>query len=95
MPAKKTDHGLDYRYTIIDMHSIDYRDLLKQDTPDAIVLAILGDFKHDSKREAVQKIILQLNQKLNTQPQRFREYFSMLEILSENRDLKDYAMFDF
>ena len=90
MPAQKTDYGLDYRYTIIDMHNIDYQDLLNQDTPDAIVLAILGDFKNDSKREAVQKIVLQLNQKLNSQPQRFREYIYMLEVLSENRDLKDY-----
>jgi len=88
MPCTLSDEGLAYRYTIIDMHSIDYQDLLNQNTPDAIVLAILGDFKHDSKREAVQEIVLKLHQQLASQPQRFREYLSMLEILSENRNLK-------
>lgn len=90
MPAQIQDNGLDYQYQIIDMHDIDYQTLLKQNTPDAIVLAILGDFKQHSKQYAVKEILLRLHQKLNAQPQRFREYLSMLEILSENRDLKTY-----
>lgn len=90
MPAQKSDYGLDYRYTIVNMHDIDYQDLLKQDTPDAIVLAILGDFKHHSKQQAVDKIVAQLHEKLHLQPNRYREYLYMLEILSENRDLKTY-----
>lgn len=51
MPTQKMDFGLEYRYSIIDMHTIDYQDLLKQDSPDAIVLAILGDFKQHSNRQ--------------------------------------------
>jgi len=90
MPAYKKDDGLDYRYTIIDMHTIDYQDLLNQDSPDAIVLAILCDFKQHTNREAVKHIVGQLHQKLKSEPKRFREYLSMLEILSENRDLKPY-----
>jgi predicted transposase/invertase (TIGR01784 family) len=90
MLAHKSDYGLDYRYTIIDMHTVDYQDLLNQDTPDAIVLAILADFKHHSSREAVHEIIMRLHQKLNLQPQRLREYLYMLEVLSENRNLKTY-----
>lgn len=90
MLAHKKDDGLDYRYTIIDMHDIDYQDLLGQDSPDAMVLAILGDFKQHSKRDAVNRIVRQLHQKLEFEPKRFREYLSMMEILSENRDLKPY-----
>jgi hypothetical protein len=90
MPAQRSDHGLDYRYSIIDMHTVDYQDLLNQDTPDAMVLAILADFKHHSSREAVHEIITRLHQKLSPQPQRLREYLYMLEVLSENRDLKTY-----
>jgi hypothetical protein len=90
MSVQKCDSGLEYRYTIVDMHNIDYQDLLKQNTPDAIVLAILGDFKQHSKQQAVQKIVAQLHQNLGSHPQRFREYLYMLEILSENRDLKTY-----
>jgi hypothetical protein len=70
MPAQKQDHGLDYRYNIIDMHTIDYKDLLRQDTEDAIVLAILGDFRKISKRQAVHDIVLQLHEKLEKQPKR-------------------------
>jgi hypothetical protein len=90
MLAEKHDVGLDYRYRILDMHDIDYHDLLQQNTPDAIVLAILGDFKLDSKRTAVQEIVSKLYENLGSQPRRFREYLYMLEILSENRDLKTY-----
>lgn len=89
MSAQKCDAGLDYRYTIVDMHNVDYRDLLKQDTPDAIVLAILGDFKQHSDLQVVHEIVSQLHQKLSSQPKRFREYLYMLETLSENRDLKN------
>lgn len=90
MPAQKCDYGLKYRYTIVDMHEVDYQDLLKQNTPDAIVLAILGDFKQTSQQQAVHEIVAQLHQNLQSHPQRFREYLYMLEILSENRDLKAY-----
>ncbi len=88
MPAQKSDYGLAYRYTIVDMHHIDYQDLLKQDTPDAIVLAILADFKPHSSRQAVHEIVAQLHKKLHSHPKRYREYLYMLEVLSENRDLK-------
>ncbi len=81
---------LEYRYRIIDMHNIDYKQLLAKDSPDAIVLSILGDFKDTPERQAVNEIVSRLYRKLGDQPKRFREYFYMMEILSDNRHLKDF-----
>ena len=88
MPDYKKDTGLDYQYTIINMHTIDYQQLLKQDSPDAIVLAILCDFNTDSDQTAVTHIVKQLHHKLHDHPKQLREYMYMMEILSDNRDLK-------
>ncbi len=45
MPAGLEEPGLlDYRYGLVDMHRIDCADLLEQDNPDALVLAVLCDF---------------------------------------------------
>ncbi len=72
------------------MHQIDYRHLLDHDSPDAIVLSILGDFKDTPERQAVSEIVSRLYSKLEGQPKRFREYFYMMEILSDNRNLKGF-----
>ena len=88
MPDYKKDTGLDYQYTIINMHTIDYQQLLKQDSPDAIVLAILCDFNADSDQKAVTHIVKQLHNKLHDHPKQLREYMYMMEILSDNRNLK-------
>ncbi|MCF8168572.1 MAG: hypothetical protein K9J77_08180, partial [Rhodoferax sp.] len=45
MPDGICQTGLDFHYRIIDMHTVDCQALLAQDTPDALVLAILCDFK--------------------------------------------------
>ena len=78
---------LTYRYHTIDMHTVDAQTLLSQDSPDAWVLAILGDFKDSPADELVNQILARLVQRLNEEPPRLREYVSMLEILATNRDL--------
>ena len=88
MPGYRKDTGLDYHYSIINMHSVNYQHLLKQDSPDAIVLAILCDFNADSDQQAVTRIVRQLHGKLHKSPKRLREYMYMMEILSDNRNLK-------
>ena len=45
MPDGIDELGLHYQYQILDMRQIDCESLLQQDTPDALVLAILCDFK--------------------------------------------------
>ena len=90
MPSHKKDCDLNYHYHIINMHTIDYNNLLLQDSPDAIVLAILCDFNADSESEAVKRIVQQLHDKLHDYPKQFRDYMYMLEVLSDNRNLKTF-----
>jgi len=67
---------------------VDCQTLLDQDSPDALVLAILCDFKGRPEREVVHYILTRLHQLTAENESRFREYMRMLEILSTNRDLE-------
>ncbi len=80
---------LDYRYHVVDMHQIDCQYFLSQDNPDALVLAILCDFKGRNKHEVVRHIIGELKRYYADNEKGFRDSISMLEVLSANRDLKD------
>lgn len=80
--------GLDYCYRIIDMHRVDCETLLNQGTPEALVLAILCDFKGRPEREVVHYILQRLRQLTAENESRFREYMRMLEVLSTNRNLE-------
>ena len=76
-----------YRYQVIDMHRVDCNDLLKQDSPDAWVMAVLCDFQDRPPRTVIHEILSRLVERLHEAPPRLREYVEMLEILSTNRDL--------
>ena len=80
--------GLDYRYKVIDMHSVDCQLLLAQDKPEALVLAILCDFKGRPPDEVVHFIFERLEQLTANNESGFREYVRMLEVLSVNRNLE-------
>ena len=51
MPEGLQQSGLDYKYNILDMHTIDCEILFKMDNADALVLAILCDFKGRPEQE--------------------------------------------
>jgi hypothetical protein len=79
---------LDYRYGLVDMHRVNCAGLLVKDNPDALVLAVLCDFGGRAPREVVGYIVRRLKELLGADERSFREYMTMLEILSENRDLE-------
>lgn len=81
--------GLRYRYELIDMHQVDCETLLAQDNPDALVLAVLCDFRGRDPQAVVNHIVGRLYALVGDRPNRFREYVDMLEVLSDNRDLKN------
>jgi predicted transposase/invertase (TIGR01784 family) len=83
------DINLDYNYTIIDMKTIDCDYFLKQDKPDALILAILCDFKQKDPRKIVKYIIDKLLEYTKDDSKAFRRYMLMLEELSINRDLEN------
>ena len=83
------DKNLNYRYTIVDMHTIDCDELIKLDTPDALVLSILCDFKGRDELEVLLHITKRLTELTKDDEYRLSKYMLMLETLSENRDLKE------
>lgn len=80
---------LNYRYRVVDMHNVDCETLLRQDTPEALVIAILADFNGQPERDMVRRILRRLAELTADNQSAFRDYLLMLEILSSNRDLKE------
>ena len=68
---------------------MDCQTLLDQGTPDALVMAILCDFKDRPAQQVVNHIVLKLKELTGEDEKGFRRYFDMLEVLSTNRDLND------
>lgn len=87
MASGITTEQLQYRYQLIDMHEIDYRFFMQQNTADALVLAVLCDFKAVEPRAVVHEILQRLIVIQQDDPKGLREYVSMLEILAHNRNL--------
>ena len=71
------------------MHTIDCEELIKLDTPDALVLSILCDFKGRDELEVLLHITKRLTELTKDDEYRLSKYMLMLETLSENRDLKE------
>jgi predicted transposase/invertase (TIGR01784 family) len=78
----------DYRYRLLDMHRLDCEKFFQQDNPDALIFAILCDFKGRPEKEVIHYILKRLLELTGDNPAQYREYLGMLEILSTNRDLK-------
>jgi hypothetical protein len=81
------DENIKYHYNIIDMTNIDCTYFLNLDTPEALVISILCDFKDKNPDDVILHILKRL--KSLTDSNGFRKYVLMLEELSENRDLKE------
>lgn len=60
---------------------------LRQNQPEAVVLAILCDFKSQDKHLIVRQILNRIQQLTQNNESQYRDCLLMLEVLSENRDL--------
>ena len=88
MPNGIQQKRLNYSYEIVDMHDIDCQSLIEQDTPDALALAILCDFKDKPERDIVRLLLKRLHKLVAGNETQFRKYLYMMEVLSTNRNLK-------
>jgi predicted transposase/invertase (TIGR01784 family) len=92
-PLNMADHiqkiGLDYRYQIIDMRTVDCQTLLAQDDAESLILASLCDFKGRPEREVIHYILQRLRELAGDNESQFRENLLMLEILGANRGLEN------
>lgn len=87
MHQKIQSQELNYQIKIIDMHDIDCQQLLENNSPDALILAILCDFKGRNERDVIHEIIIKLKDYYKENVKGFRESLAMLETLSSNRNL--------
>lgn len=78
---------LRYRYEMVDMRDINYRTLYDTQSPDALVLAILGNFGGDDPQDVVVRLLAKLRSLAGQDEGRLREYLQMLEVLADNRHL--------
>jgi hypothetical protein len=74
-------------YNMLDMHEMDYQFFMQQNSADALVLAVLCDFKETEPRAVVHEILTRLMAIQQDDFKTLREYVSMLEILATNRNL--------
>jgi len=81
-------HNINYSYDIIDMKKIDCEYFLNIDKAEALVVAVLCDFKGKDERLVIRQILERLL-KLTKNENEFRECILMLEELSTSRNLKD------
>ncbi|MBK8455144.1 MAG: hypothetical protein WAQ53_07140 [Thiofilum sp.] len=88
MPNSISEPHLSYEYELVDMHTVDCQTLLERNTPEALVLAILCDFKGRPANAVVREIGSRLRLLMVNDDKGFLDYFSMLEILGQNRDLE-------
>ena len=87
MPDGLDTNQLHYRYQLLDMHDMDYQFFLKQNSPDAIIMAVLCDFKDQDNKTVIHEILTKLTALTQHDSRQLRECLTMLEILSSNRDL--------
>jgi hypothetical protein len=80
MPAQVQGSDWCYRYHLIDMRHIDSEVFIAQDNPDALLLAVLCDFKARDAQEMVNYIVLRLQSLLKDDSKQFQDYFTMLDI---------------
>jgi len=82
------EHNIKFDYEIIDMRTIDCKEFLESDNPEAVVVSILCDFKGQDEREFIRKILEKLL-RITKNENEFRKCFAILEELSTNRNLQN------
>ena len=86
--SKSRNPGWRYCYRILDISKHDCEDFLNSANPDALVLAILCDFKGRDPHALVAEITSKLRRLHGSKLDSLRESLVMLDILATNRDLQ-------
>jgi predicted transposase YdaD len=89
MHSKVIEENIDYGYTLFNIKTIDCELLFREDSPDALVLAVLCDFKDKNPKDVIKYIISRLRHHLEKNSDELRKYFLILEELSTNRNLQE------
>jgi hypothetical protein len=87
MQSVISEEKLEFSYEIIDIRRYNYEEFLNTNTPEEVILAVLGDF-HGEKAETVIAQILNRLQQLTSTQLAFGKYATQLEVISELRELR-------
>ena len=79
LKSELKDIGLNYSYNLIDMKKIDCELFLNQNSPEAVVLSILCDFKDKNELDVVKYILEKL--KVLTNEKEFKEFINFRRII--------------
>jgi len=89
MKSTIVETNINFSYNIVDMHTIDCQKFLSMDSPDALVLAILCDFKDRDEKDVITYIITRLRELTKDNSHQLGKYMLALEELSSSRNLQD------
>ena len=84
MINKLKNHNITFKYDIIDMKKLDCQNFMDINTPQALVIAVLCDFKDKNPNQVIKEILSRLLQ-ITKNENEFRKYILMLEELSTSR----------
>lgn len=86
MPTELNTEDLDFKYRLLSIKTIDYKTFLKSNKPEEIVFAVLSNFGIEKPENAIEKIILRLEETTKTELT-LKKYLRQLRILAELRKL--------
>ena len=87
MATQIQDTNLQFRYELIYFQNLDYRLFLAGETPEEIILAILGNYMGDSPAQVIDSILKKLIH-IQRRGRPIGKYISQLEILGNLRNLQ-------
>lgn len=90
MKAKIAEEKLHFAYEIVDIRSYNYEEFLNTNTPEQVVLAVLGNFHGEEPATVIERILQRLKE-LTTTELAFGKYATQLEVISELRKLRKIA----
>ena len=77
-----------YRYQLINMNALDYREFIGDGSPSALALAMLCDFKEQPAESVFEILLHRLTTLLADAPDDLLNYLKIMEFLSIDRDLE-------
>ena len=87
--------ALQFRYELFNASEVDYHLFLNSNTPEEVLLTVLGDFKQEKSDDVLRAIVVRLGQ-LVPRSLRLKRYIKQtrirLEILSKLRNLQELTI---
>lgn len=81
----------EYRYNLVHLHKISYREFIESDSPEAVILSILCDFENLTPELVVEQIFSKLRI-IDESETELRQHIRQLDMLSVLRNLQETVL---